>query len=164
MDGLNIKDFDCTNGFKCSDVQKIEKLINLSNNIFELTFYQDKNKWKHILIPNEINKKESDKVIDLLIYKNHYTLIKKLNVFLVHRHKTFFCRRCLISCTSENALKNHKEKCGDDNICSIRTSSESHIQWNKHFHKIPLNFRIYADFEADNETDNSNKGNKTTNI
>ena len=34
----------------------------------------------------------------------------------------------------------------------------------KHFHKIPIYFRIYADFEADNEIDNSNVGNKTTNI
>ena len=34
----------------------------------------------------------------------------------------------------------------------------------KHFHENPLYFRIYADFEADNEKDNSNIGNKTTNI
>ena len=34
----------------------------------------------------------------------------------------------------------------------------------KHFHENPLYFRIYADFEAPNEKDNSNIGNKTTNI
>ena len=34
----------------------------------------------------------------------------------------------------------------------------------KHFHKNPLYFRIYADFEADNEEDGSKIGNKTTNI
>ena len=34
----------------------------------------------------------------------------------------------------------------------------------KHFHKNFLHYRIYADFEADNEVDNSNIGNKTTNI
>ena len=51
-----------------------------------------------------------------------------------------------------------------DNICTIKTSSESHIQWNKHFHKNPLNFRLYADFEADNEINNSSIGIKTTNI
>ena len=33
----------------------------------------------------------------------------------------------------------------------------------KHFHKNPLYFRIYADFEADNEKDKSSIGNKTTN-
>ena len=34
----------------------------------------------------------------------------------------------------------------------------------KHFHKNPLYFRIIADFEADNEIDGSNIGNKTTNF
>ena len=66
--------------------------------------------------------------------------------------------------TIENALINHKEECGDDNICTITTSSESHIQWNKHFHKNHLFSSIYADFEADNEIDNSTIGNKTTNV
>ena len=49
-------------------------------------------------------------------------------------------------------------------MTTIRTSNESHIYWKKHFHKNPLYFRIYADFEADNEKDNSIIGNKTTNI
>ena len=61
-------------------------------------------------------------------------------------------------------LIRHKEKCGEDNICAIRTSSESHIQLKKHFHKNPLYFRVYTDFEANNETVNSSIGNKTTNI
>ena len=61
-------------------------------------------------------------------------------------------------------LMKHKEKCGDDNITVIRTSNESHLHWKKHFHMNPLYFRIYADFEADNEKDNSIIRNKTTNI
>ena len=58
----------------------------------------------------------------------------------------------------------HKQKCGDGDITTLRTSSESHIYWKKHFHKNPLYFRTYADFEADNEKDNSSVGNKATNI
>ena len=58
----------------------------------------------------------------------------------------------------------HKEKFGDDNITVIRTSNESHLHWKKHFHNNLLYFREYADFEADNEKDNSNIGNKTKNI
>ena len=38
---LNVVGFDFTNGFKCSDVHKFEKLNNLSTIIFELNFYQD---------------------------------------------------------------------------------------------------------------------------
>ena len=58
----------------------------------------------------------------------------------------------------------HKPKCGNNDITPIRTSPDSHLHWKNHFRKNPLNFRIYADFEADNEIDNSSIGNKTTNI
>ena len=91
-------------------------------------------------------------------------LIKKLDVFLGDHNRTYICRRCLSSYTSENMLIKHKQKCGEDNITTIKTSNESHLHWKKHFHKNPLYFRIYADFEADNEKDNSSIGNKTTNI
>ena len=58
----------------------------------------------------------------------------------------------------------HKQKCEINDNTTIRTSSESHLHWKKHFQKNPLYFRIYADFEADNEKDNSIIGNKTTDI
>ena len=161
---LNIQDFDFTNGLKCSDVHKFNEINNLSVNIFELNFYQDENQWKHKLIPIEISKKNSDRVIDLAIYRNHYVLIKKLDVFLGDQNKKFICRRCLSSYTSENMLMKHKEKCENNDITSIKTSNESHLHWKKTFHKNQLYFRIYADFEADNEKDDSIVSNKTTNI
>ena len=161
---LNINGFDFTNGFKCSDVPKFNELNNLSVNIFELNFYQDKNQWKHKLIPIEVSKNNSDRVIDLAIYKNLYALIKKLNVFLGDHNKKFICRRCLNSYTSENLLLLHKPKCENNDITTIKTPTESHLHWKNHFHKYPLYFRIFADFVADNEKDNSNMGNKTTNI
>ena len=164
FDELNIQDFDFSNGFKCSDVHKFNELNNLSVNIFELIFYQDQNQWKHKLIPIEISKNNSDRVIDLAIYKNHYILIKKLDVFLGDHNKKYICRRCLSSYTSENMLSKHKSKCENNDITSIKTSNKSHLHWEKHFHKNPLYFRIYADFEADNEKDDSVVGNKTINI
>ena len=161
---LNINGFDFTNGFKCYDVHEFEKLNNSSINIFELGFYQDKNKWKHNLIPIEISKNEPDKVIELLIYKNHYALIKNLNVSLGDHPKNYICRRCLNSYTNKNDLINHKEECGGDIICIIRTSNYFHFYWKKHFLRNPLYFRIYPDFETDNDFYNSSVGNKTTNI
>ena len=161
---LNIQGFDFTDGFRCSDVHKFNELNNISVNIFELTFYQDQNQWKHKLIPIEISKNISDRVIGLAIYKNHYILIKKLDVFLGDHNKKYICRRCLSSYTSENMLLKHKPKCENNDITSIKTSNKSHLHWEKYFHKNPLYFRIYADFEADNEKDNTCIGNKTTNI
>ena len=68
------------------------------------------------------------------------------------------------SYTSEILLTLHKPKCENNDITSIRTSPESHLHWKKYFHKNPLYFRIYANFEADDEIDNSSIGKKTTNI
>ena len=129
FDELNINGFDFTNGFRCSDVHKFNELNNLSVNIFELNFYQDQNQWKHKLIPIEIRKNNSDKVIDLAIYKNHYVVNKKLNVFLGDHNEKFICRRCLSSYTSENMLMKHKPKCENNDITSIKTSNESHLHW-----------------------------------
>ena len=61
-------------------------------------------------------------------------------------------------------LIKHKQKSGEDNKTALRNSSESHLHWKKHFPKNPLYFRIHAEFEADNEKDNSSIGNKTTNF
>ena len=119
-------------------MHRFEKLNNLSIKIYEIHFYQHGDKWKHKLIPTEIIKIESDKVIDLIIYKNHYALIEKIHVFSGNHNKSFVFRRCLVSYTCENALINQKEKCGDDNICTIRTSIDSHLYWKKHFHENPF--------------------------
>ena len=75
---LNIEVFDFTKGYRCSDVHRFDKINNLSMNIFELNFYQDQDKWEHNLFPIEISKNdESDRVVDLLIQKNHSALIKR---------------------------------------------------------------------------------------
>ena len=68
----------------------------------------------------------------------------------------------MVSNTNENMLMLHKSKCENNDITTIRTSKEVHLLWKKHFHKYPLYFRIYADFEADNEKDDSIIGNNTT--
>ena len=58
----------------------------------------------------------------------------------------------------------HKQKCENNDITTTRSSPASHILWKNHFHKSPFYFGKYADFEADNETDTSSVGDKTTNI
>ena len=126
---LSIQVFDFSYGFRCSDVHKFKELNNFSVNLFELFFYQDQNNWRHKSIPIEISKKNSDKVIDLTIYKKHYVLIKKLDVFLGDHNRKLNCRQCLSSYTSENILIKHKQKCGDDNITTIKISNKSHLQW-----------------------------------
>ena len=68
------------------------------------------------------------------------------------------------SYTSENLLKIHKPKRENNDVTTIRISPESHFLWKNHFRINPLYFTIYADFEADNEIDNSTTEGKTNNI
>ena len=118
---LNIEGFDFTNGFRCSDMYRFEKLNNLSINIYELGFDQN----KHELIPIEISKNESDKVIDLLIYENHYVLSKKLNVFIGKHDCKYVCRKCLNSYTTHSMLIKHKKLCKENQ--QLKISPNSHI-------------------------------------
>ena len=46
-------------------------MISLSVNLFELNFYQDQNKWKQKLIPFEVSKNNSDRIVDKLLHKSH---------------------------------------------------------------------------------------------
>ena len=116
------------------------------------------------MIPVEVSENNSKTVIDLMIYKNHYVLIKKPNVFLGKRDSKFVCRRSLTCFTNENVLVKHLERCRQQDITAIRVSKESHLMWKKHFHKIPLYFMIYGDFECNNKIEDSHIGNRTTNI
>ena len=67
FDELNIKDFDFTNGFRCSDVHRFNELNNFSVNVYEINFYRDGKFRKHNLIIIEISKNDSDRVVDLLM-------------------------------------------------------------------------------------------------
>ena len=50
-------------------------------------------------------------------------------------------------------------------ISIIRSSCKSDLHWKDRFHKKPLFFRFYADFEVDNEIEDSKAVcNKTTDI
>ena len=57
-----------------------------------------------------------------------------------------------------------RKKSGESDLCTIKTSSDSQLHWKNHFHKNPIYLRIIADFEANNEIDNSSIGNEAIKI
>ena len=134
---LNIEGFDFTNGFKCSDVHIFNELNNLSINKLDINFYQNQNEWKRKLIPFEVRKNDSDTVIGLAIYKNHYLFFAKIIVLLGDHSRKIFCRRCLLSYTSENMLVLHKQKCEEDNITFLE------LQMNHIFNGISIFIKIH---------------------
>ena len=107
-----------------------------------MNYHQDQSKWKHNMTFIEISKNDSDGVVDFLIFKNHYVLIEKLLVFLGNRKKSFICRRCLNSYTSEKMLRILEPKCENFDVTTIKTSRESVLLWKNHLHKNPVFFKI----------------------
>ena len=90
---IDIDASDFTNGFKCNDVHKVEKLSNLYINIFQSSFYPDHNRKRHNFLSMENRKNDSDGIVDLLIYKNHYVLNEKLHKFSGNPNFLFVRRR-----------------------------------------------------------------------
>ena len=147
---LNIANIDFSNGMKITDIDKFEKLNNqLSINVFEYSKEDDND---YNLVPLYISKTvENRRIIDLVLYKNHYILLKKLHVFIGKHDNSFVCRNCLSSYTVQSKLITHKRLCCNKNKSVYVQSKESHVKWNKYYQKMPIYSIIIADFEAKNE-------------
>ena len=147
---LNINNIDFTNGMKISDIDKFENLNNqLSINVFEYSEEKD-NDYK--LVPLYISKNiENRRIVDLILYKNHYILLKKLHVFIGKHDNIYVCRNCLSSYSVQSELITHKKLCGNKKKSVYIPSKETHIKWNKYYQKMPIYSTIIADFEARNE-------------
>ena len=84
------------------------------------------------MVPIEESEDESDKVIYLLIHKNQYPLIEKLNVILGNVNCKYVCRNCFNSNTCQILLNKHKEKCEQSReITTNRTSDKTHLFFGK---------------------------------
>ena len=94
--------------------------------------------------------------IDLLLLidndKSHYVYIKDLNTFMFHKtknkNKEWFCKSCLQCFSSENVLTKHKEDCLSINGQQSVNLEEGIIEFKSYFKKLPVPFKIYADFEC----------------
>ena len=102
---FNIANIDFSIGMKITDTDKFENLNNeLSINVFEYSKEED-NDYK--LVPLYISKNiENRRIIDLILYKNHYILLKKLHVFIGKHDNSFVCRNCLSSYYSSIKINN----------------------------------------------------------
>ena len=68
------------------------------------------------------------KIVDLLMITDeennwHYLAIKKMSRLnrgvTSNHHNDFFCRNCMHSCRTENALKKHERWCLNHDYCEI---------------------------------------------
>ena len=95
---------------------------------------------------------------------NLYPIMYTLKTFILnktkHKGKKYFCRNCLQCFSSEKILHEHKEDClvinGKQNV----KLKKGFISFKNYSRKIPVHFKIYADFECilknlDNDTINN---------
>ena len=146
---LKLTDIDFINGMRITDIHKFENLNNqLSINVFQYSKEEDN---EYQLVPLYISKNiENRRIIDLILYKHHYILLKKLHVFIGKHGNIYVCRNCLSSYSVQSELILHKRLCGNKNKSVYIPSKETHVKWNKYHQKMPIYSIIVADFESTN--------------
>ena len=136
------------------DIPKVERLNNLSINVFSLEDQRN----KYSLYPVYISDSESENVVDLLYLEkdgnSHYCLIKDLDSFRTDKnsHKQHTCRNCLRGFRTPEALENHKKICLDHSFCKVIMPKEDKniLKFKNHHFKERMPFVIYCDFESNN--------------
>ena len=97
--------------------------------------------------------------------KSYYIYIKDFDRFMFHKtknkNKKWFCKSCLQCFSSENILIKHKENCLSINGKQSVKLEEGIIKLENYFKKIPLPFKIFADFECNLKKVKCNEGSYT---
>lgn len=96
-------------------------------------------------------KKEDGKIlIDLIMWKKHYYLVRDLSRLLGSRHRCArACRSCLTVYSSEVTLQSHKTFCDDTGtIYRFPKKNEKNIRFKKFESTVGKTFAIYYDSEV----------------
>ena len=99
-----------------------------------------------------------ENAIDLLLIsdgeKKHYCWIKNFNRLMARhtkysRHSMHYCKRCLNSFTSCDALSNHKMYCNQQDAVRVELPKHTTIlKFKNHNRSMRVPFVVYADFEC----------------
>jgi len=124
---LNFKDVEYP--MKLKDLTKFENINpKIAINVFTIEG-EGKLRENYTVIPLRIsNHSDREHIINLLLYKDHYCLIKNFNGFMRGKSKKnnsrFYCPRCLNYFSSEVALQKHMEYCNSHDVCKITMPTE----------------------------------------
>ena len=112
-----------------------------------------------LVFPIHVSNQKFENSIDLQLViddaKSHYVYIKDFNRFMFHKmknkNKKHFCKSCLQCFSSKNVLTKHKEICLNINGAQCIRLEKGMIEFKNYSKKIPVPFKIYADFESNLE-------------
>ena len=122
-----------------------------------------------MVFPIYISDQKSEDSMDALRLidnnKSHYVYIKDFDRYMFHKtknkNKKWFCKSCLQCFSSENVLIKHKENCLSINDKQSVKLEKGIIKFENYFKQIPVNFKIYADFECNLKKVKCNEGSYT---
>ena len=124
-----------------------EKNNNISINVFTL----NKNNLPYVIYLTE--NRLGNKHINLLLYKNHFWLVKDLsrlfaNIYIKNNGKKWFCNFCLHMSYMKEKHDIHIKHCNSEGqICNV-PPPKTFLKFENYERKIPAPFVIYADFEC----------------
>ena len=128
---------------KIKDLPKIEDL--LKTNIYVYTCNKDlKDKY-----PLYKSNKKYTEFLDLLLYNNHYMIIKKIDQFFYPtKNNVYFCRNCCTSYYSKIKFEEHIEFCSNEKTLVLMPSKNKYIQFKNIQNTLQLPFVCFADIES----------------
>ena len=137
---------------------RLEKKNNICVNVY---CYENK-----LTFSIYVSDQKFENAMDLLLVidenKSHYVYIKDFNRFMFHKtknkNKNYLCKSCLQCFSSKNMLAEHKKVCLNINGAQSVRLEKGTIEFKNHFKQIPVPFKVYANFECNLETVESDDG------
>ena len=129
---------------KVEDLSKIENLLETNIYVYSC------NKNLKEKIPVYESDKNFEKFIDLLIFENHYMLIKNIDRFFYPnvKNKSYFCRSCCNTFFSKNKYNEHSQFCNSNKTMILMPSAQKYLKFYNWQNTIKHNFIMYADIES----------------
>ena len=136
-------DFNFDN-VKIKNLNKIED--SLGTNIYVYTY--DKNLKNRL--PIYKSDKNYEKFLGLLLYEEHYMIIKYISRFFspADNNKKYFCRNCCNFMFSEKKYNEHLQLCKTNKAQILMPSTNKYLQFKNLQNTIQHNFICYADIES----------------
>ena len=94
--------------------------------------------------------KNYKKFLDLLLYENHYKIIKNISRFFYpdDKNKIYICRNCCNKMYSEKKYNEHLQFCQTNKAQILMPSTNKYLQFRNLKNAIQHNFICYADIES----------------
>ena len=129
---------------KIEDLSKIEDLIKTNIYVYSC------NKNLKEKIPIFKSDKQHEKFIDLLLFENHYMLVKNIDRFFYSnvKNKSYFCRNCCNTFFSENKYNEHSQFCNTNKTIILMPSTKKYLKLYNWQNTLKHNFICYADIES----------------